>query len=275
MAWYAIGDIQGCYLQLTELLKKIDYKPGLDQLWLCGDLVNRGPQSADVLRWAQDQGPTLKTVLGNHDLHLLSIAYGVRSPGPRDTVIDVIDAVDAAELLAWVQQQPLILHDQTNTTAMVHAGLVPPWNINQAKLLANEVSAVITSDQLEPFLNKMYGDRPKRWSKRLRGWKRLRFITNVFTRLRFCSRGGKLLLEAKGRPGATNKRMLPWFLHPKRKSMDTRIIFGHWSTLGIQKQANTISLDSGCLWGGRLTAVRLDSASPIFYSVSCPTGQTP
>ena len=275
MAWYGIGDIQGCYQQLTALLSKIGYKAGIDQLWLCGDLVNRGPRSADVLRWAQDQGDLVQPVLGNHDLHVLAIAYGIRVPGPRDTVADILEASDADQLITWLRRQPLMVCDPASRSAMVHAGLVPQWSSKLAQELAEEVHTVLRSDRPETLLANMYGDRPKKWRPSLRGAKRLRFIVNVFTRLRYCSRRGKLILYAKGRPETTSSRMIPWYLHPQRKSTDTRLIFGHWSTLGIQRQANTLSLDSGCLWGGRLTAVRLDSEQPIFYSVPCPGARSP
>ena len=259
MATYAIGDIQGCFQPLQALLQQIDFDPQHDTLWFTGDLVNRGPQSLETLRYIKDLGSAAITVLGNHDLHLLAVSEGhERFQHDSDTLNPILQAPDRDELLHWLRQQPLLHHDEQLQISMIHAGLPPQWDLQQARAVANEVENALRSDDYLDFLNHMYGNLPDIWRDDLQGHERLRFIVNCFTRLRFCSTQGKLALSAKGAPGTQPKGLLPWFQIDARASRDATIIFGHWSTLGLHLQDNVMSLDTGCLWGGELTALRLE-----------------
>jgi bis(5'-nucleosyl)-tetraphosphatase (symmetrical) len=259
MAVYAIGDVQGCYDELIKMLDRVKFDPAKDQIWLAGDLVNRGPKSLEVLRLAKQLGNSCVSVLGNHDLHLLANAAGVvEFHHHMDTIKQVLDAPDCNELMHWLLQQPLFYHDAELKFSMVHAGLPPEWGIDEALLRAAEVEAVLKSDDWQQFFEHMYGNKPKRWSADLTGWDRLRFITNCFTRLRYCHEDGRLALKFKGAPEDKPMNQRPWFEMPNRSSVDDRIIFGHWSTLGIGQYGNVFSLDSGAVWGDTLTAVRID-----------------
>lgn len=276
MAVYAIGDIQGCHDELLALLASIDFDSQRDHLWLVGDLVNRGPKSLEVLRFVRSLGERAVCVLGNHDLHLLAIAAGNhRKRKNLDTLAAIFDAPDREELLDWLRHRPLLHHDPELGFAMLHAGLPPQWDIHQAITLAAEVEAVLRSDAHTGFFHEMYGNKPQAWSDQLRGMDRLRFITNCFTRLRYCDTDGNLSLSDKGPPGSQQAGSLPWFDVPGRRSQDTRILFGHWSTLGYVARNNVWALDTGCLWGGMLTAVRLDSTEPTPYSYNCRGQQDP
>ncbi len=257
MAVYAIGDVQGCYDELRRLLDRLHFDPADDQLWLAGDLVNRGPQSLEVLRFAQSLGKRAKTVLGNHDLHLLAMAYGVRKPKANDTARAVLDAPDAADLIHWLQRRPLLHHSKKRQWTMVHAGIPPQWSLKDATARAKELQKVLDSDRAEAFFQGMYGNGPERWSDKLKGQDRLRYIVNAFTRMRYCRTDGSLEFSANMSPHYAPGELTPWFYMPERKTRKHRIVFGHWSTAGYLDDANVIALDTGCVWGGELTAIRL------------------
>ncbi|MGE0484725.1 MAG: symmetrical bis(5'-nucleosyl)-tetraphosphatase [Gammaproteobacteria bacterium] len=271
MATYAIGDIQGCAREFDALLRAIRFAPGRDRLWLTGDLVNRGPASLDVLRRVRALGDAAITVLGNHDLHLLAIAR-VRGHKPRrrDTLDEVLAAADRDELLNWLRCRPLLHHDAALGCAMVHAGLPPQWSLAESLACAAEVEAALQDDAgLVDFLEHMYGDTPARWEPTLGGRRRLRFITNCLTRMRYCHADGTLDLAAKGAPGSQAADLLPWYALPQRRTRDTTIVFGHWSTLRLDgatcRAWNVHPLDTGAVWGDRLTALRLEDG--VLFSV--------
>jgi bis(5'-nucleosyl)-tetraphosphatase (symmetrical) len=260
MAVYAIGDVQGCYDELIKMLDQIHFDPASDQIWLAGDLVNRGPKSLEVLRLAKSLGDNCISVLGNHDLHLLANAAGVvEYQHHMDTIQPVLDAPDSDELMHWLRHQPLFHHDVSLSFSMVHAGLPPEWTIAEACERAEEVHAVLQSDNWRDFFANMYGNKPKRWSPELQGWDRLRFIVNCFTRLRYFHEDGRLALKYKGAPEDKPLHQKPWFEIAGRASQDDKIVFGHWSTLGVGQYGNVFSLDSGAVWGETLTAVRIDA----------------
>jgi bis(5'-nucleosyl)-tetraphosphatase (symmetrical) len=268
MAVYAIGDLQGCLDPLRALLDTVGFEPSVDTLWFAGDLVNRGPQSLEVLRFVRAL-PNVVTVLGNHDLHLLAVASGQAPLKKLDTFDALLGADDRDELLAWLRGQPLLHHDATLGYALVHAGLLPQWDLATAIRLAKEAGAFIARSDRNELFTHMYGDTPDHWRDELAGWARLRVIINAFTRLRFCDAEGRMDLRPKGRPGTQAVHLFPWFQVPGRHSRDARIVFGHWSTLGVWNSDDVIGLDSGCLWGGRLTCVRLDVAAPVFHDTPC------
>ncbi len=274
MAVYAVGDIQGCFDELVKLLDLINFNPEVDQVWLAGDLVNRGPKSAEVLRLAMAHPKSIKVVLGNHDLHLLANASGVvQHHHKMDTMESVLDAYDCQELINWLRHQPLFYYDAALNFSMVHAGLPPDWTITEACEKAKEVEAVLQSDNWQSFFNHMYGNQPKRWSDELVGWDRLRYITNCFTRLRYCHEDGGLALKFKGSPTDKPTKQTAWFEMPDRLTKKDRIVFGHWSTLGTGRYGNVFSLDSGAVWGEQLTAVRLDETPHEWFVVDAdPAG---
>ena len=263
MTTYAIGDVQGCYEELLLLLDEIDFDPQSDQLWFTGDLVNRGPQSLEVLRYVKRLGDSAITVLGNHDLHLLAVAFNNAQLRSRDTLDDILAAPDREELLDWLRSRPLIHSDGNNGFVLLHAGLPPQWDIDQARERAGEVETAIRADDAARFFDNMYGNEPHRWSDALTGDKRLRFITNAFTRLRYCDADGNFCLDAKGPPGTQPDPCLPWFTIATRKTRNEKIIFGHWASLyrgniSNFKKDNVYPLDTACVWGGALTALRLE-----------------
>jgi bis(5'-nucleosyl)-tetraphosphatase (symmetrical) len=268
MSLYAIGDVQGCYDELRALLQEVGFRADRDRLWFTGDLVNRGPKSAEVLRFVSGLGERAVTVLGNHDLHLLAVAEQAVSYKKFDTFRDVLDAPDAPELLGWLKAQPLLHHDAAQQATLIHAGLVPQWDIAQARRFAEEVHAALRGPFAGEFFRHMYGNHPDQWRETLAGWDRLRFITNTFTRLRFCDAEGRQDLQSKGGLGSQAAGFMPWFDVAGRASRGQRVLFGHWAALGAGVHGDVISLDSGCAWGGSLTAVRVDAA-PRFTSVSC------
>lgn len=268
MAVYAIGDVQGCAESLYALLDTIGFDQANDELWFTGDLVNRGPHSAEVLRFVMGLGDGAHTVLGNHDLHLLALAAGRGRRHQEDTLQDVLQAGDRTELLGWLRERPLLHHDAGLRFTLVHAGLLPQWDLATARLLAREAEEVIRSSAQNDFFAQMYGDLPDRWDAALHGWDRLRLVVNAFTRLRYCDADGRIALRFKGAPGTQPEDLFPWYEAPNRASRDLRIVFGHWSTLGLWQGAGVIGLDSGCLWGGTLSAMRLDGSGEIF-SVPC------
>lgn len=266
MATYAIGDIQGCHDSLQRLLTACAFDPARDRLWLVGDLVNRGPQSLATLRFVKSLGPAAITVLGNHDLYLLMVAEGgAKLRGKDDTLQDILDAPDRDELLDWVRHLPLC-HVE-NDTCLVHAGLLPGWTIERARELAHEVEAALQGSDFRKFILNLWGSDPAAWDDGLKGWARLRVIVNAMTRMRFCSPKGVMDFKAKGKVGNAPAGYLPWFDLPKRKSAESLLVTGHWSALGLRITQNLLSLDSGCLWGGHLTAVRLEDRR--VFQVDC------
>jgi len=268
MATYAVGDIQGCFDDLLRLLSAVSFDPKKDTLWCAGDLVNRGPQSLETLRFVKNLGDSAKVVLGNHDLHLLAISMGNHKHASEDSLDDVLNAPDSHELLHWLRHQPLLHEDKALNWCMIHAGLPPQWTLTQAKHYAQEVERVLQGDEHPHFFANMYGNKPNLWHDSLTGMARLRFITNCFTRLRYCADNGALKLKEKQAPSPERNDIIPWFDMPDRQSEAHPIIFGHWSTLGYHQHRNTICLDSGCLWGGTLTLIEL--CQPIrTVSVAC------
>jgi bis(5'-nucleosyl)-tetraphosphatase (symmetrical) len=274
VARYAIGDIQGCCDELRALLKRLDYSADRDELWFVGDLVNRGPQSLETLRFVRALGASATVVLGNHDLHLLALAYGSkRKSKDGDTLDEILDAPDRDQLLEWLSGRPLAVFDEPRGDFLVHAGLVPDWTPRVAAKLAREVEAVLRDDARTLF-DSMYGNKPDRWSDALRGMDRLRFVINAFTRMRYCRADGTIDLKAKGMPGEQPEDLVPWFDAPDRRSADVRVVCGHWSTLGYRRRPDLLALDTGCIWGGALTAVNLDADEPP-VQLACQSHQVP
>jgi bis(5'-nucleosyl)-tetraphosphatase (symmetrical) len=271
MTAYAIGDVQGCFDELRLLLDKIAFDSNRDRLYFVGDIVNRGPQSLQTLRFIKALGDAAVTVLGNHDLHLLAVASGASKTKHKDTFGDILGADDRDELLHWLRFRPLF--HATGEFYLIHAGLPPQWEIDAAAAYAHEVETVLQNGADAGFFQQMYGDSPAIWSDDLQGWARLRFITNCFTRLRFCDQAGRLDMREKGSPGSQPQGLLPWFKVPGRRSAGAKIIFGHWSTLGFHVENNSYCLDTGCLWGGELTALQMDGSGGRFSVGSLLAGQ--
>ena len=262
MATYAIGDVQGCFDELQRLLEKTGFEKKQDRLWFVGDLVNRGLKSLEVLRFVRELGTRAITVLGNHDLHLVTAHEGIERRREGDTIDDVLRAPDAKELVAWLRTRPM-MHVEGDY-AMVHAGLLPQWTIEKASKLAREVEAALAARDYLDFLRNMYGSTPDEWSDSLTGWDRLRVIVNAMTRMRFCTRDGKMDFKAKGKkppPG-----YVPWF--EARPKDEKSLVSGHWSALGLKLGERFAMLDSGCVWGGPLTALRLEDRA--VYQIPCP-----
>jgi bis(5'-nucleosyl)-tetraphosphatase (symmetrical) len=265
MATYAIGDLQGCYAPLQRLLKKCDFDSSADTLWFVGDLVNRGPDSLDVLRFVKSLGERTVVVLGNHDLHLLTVAAGFVKPHRSDTLDEILNAPDCEELLAWLRHRPILHRDLGYT--MIHAGLLPSWTIHQAQALAIEVESALRGPHHLEFLANLYGNQPNRWRDDLMGWDRLRIIVNAFTRLRICTPDGELEYSHKGEIADIPAGYLPWSDAPGRRSANETIICGHWSAQGLRLESNLLALDTGCLWGQCLSAVRLEDRG--LFQVAC------
>lgn len=265
MSTYAIGDVQGCYDELRRLLDAFAFDAGRDRLWFVGDLVNRGPQSLETLRFIRSLGSAATVVLGNHDLHLIVTAAGHGRPHAEDTLASVLAAPDRDELLDWLRCRPL-LHVEGGHV-LVHAGLLPGWSVGFAAVLAGEVHRALVADDHAAFLADMWGNQPDAWRDDLRGWDRLRVIVNAMTRLRFCTPAGRMELGRKGPPGSAPPGTLPWFAAPGRASATHTVIFGHWSALGLHLEPNLAGLDTGCLWGGSLTALRLEDRH--LFQVPC------
>lgn len=271
MTVYAIGDVQGCHSELCELLSLIGFSPPNDRLWLTGDLVNRGPDSLGVLREVMALGEAAVTVLGNHDLHLLMVAARHRKADRDDTLGPILDAPDRADLLDWLQHRPMAV--AADDMLMVHAGLLPQWSTVQVLGLAREVEAVLASDGAEPFLRVLYGDEPHTWRDDLAGNDRLRAIVNALTRLRFCTADGRMEFREKRGARHAPPGFAPWFSQPERRTGSTLVICGHWSTLDLMLAPNVLMLDSGCLWGGALTGIRLPDRR--VYQVPSRSAVTP
>jgi bis(5'-nucleosyl)-tetraphosphatase (symmetrical) len=256
MSHYVVGDIQGCHDEFRQLLDLIDFNQARDRLWLVGDLVNRGPDSLGVLRTVKALGAAAVTVLGNHDFHLLTVAGGHRKAHRHDTLGPILDAADRDELLTWLRTRPLVVRD--GDLLLVHAGLLPSWTASTANMLAREVEAVLASERHDDFLRHLYGDQPARWDDALTGYDRLRVIVNACTRLRYCSADDSMDLAEKRGPAHAPAGFAPWFAHSERKSAAVTVLCGHWSTVDLMLAPRVAMLDSGCLWGGSLTALRLD-----------------
>ncbi|HEY5994983.1 MAG TPA: symmetrical bis(5'-nucleosyl)-tetraphosphatase [Gallionellaceae bacterium] len=265
MATYAVGDIQGCGAEFRQLLEQMHFDPEQDKLWLVGDLVNRGPDSLQVLRYIKSLGDRAITVLGNHDLHLLAVAEGAAELHHTDTLDEVLQAPDRDELLGWLRRQRL-LHAE-GEYVLVHAGLLPQWSVKQAATLASEVESALRGADYATFLHRMYGNAPHTWDDELSGYKRLRVIVNAFTRMRICTPQGEMEFRFKGELENIPEGYLPWFEVSKRRSRDATVIFGHWSALGLKLEQNVIALDTGCLWGGPMSAIRLEDRK--LFQVAC------
>ncbi len=265
MATYAVGDIQGCFASLQALLEKCSFSPEFDHLWLVGDLVNRGPRSLDTLRFVKSLGDRAVTVLGNHDLSLLMAAEGFGKRHRSDTIDDILAAPDRDELLHWLRHQRL-MHVQGDY-AMVHAGLLPAWSVAEARALAGEVEQALQAANYREFLANMWGSEPGGWDPGLTGWPRLRVIVNAMTRMRFCSPAGEMDFKAKGELSQAPAGYLPWFEVPGRCSAAAVLVTGHWSALGLRLEPNLLALDSGCLWGGKLSTLRLEDRA--LFQVDC------
>jgi len=263
MSTYAIGDVQGCYSELQNLLNEINFDERRDELWFTGDLVNKGPKSLQTLRFIKALGVNAKITLGNHDLHLLAVAKNIQPLLKKDTIQEILAADDVEELIDWLKSRPLLITDDDLNFTMVHAGLPPQWSLENAKEFAKECELILQSEKINKLLAEMYGDTPNIWVNSLQDYAKQRFIINCFTRIRFCNSDGMLDFDTKVAPGKQNTSLIPWYSLPNRKTKDNKIIFGHWSTVHIGneknfKQYNVYPIDTGCLWGGRLTAMRLE-----------------
>lgn len=272
MAIYAIGDIQGCFDELLRLLDTLSFNEHSDQLWFAGDLVNRGPKSLETLRFVKSLGPAAITVLGNHDMHLLAASCAEKAAHKKDTLSQVLEAPDKDELIDWLRHRPLF-HFNADF-CLVHAGLPPQWDFKKTQKMALLVEETLQSPDYRVFLKQMYGNKPNIWSANLKGPGKLRFIINCFTRMRFCDAAGRLDFTHNGPLGSQPKNLFPWFDVPNRRNADMRVIFGHWSTLGYYEGSNCYAIDTGCLWGGQLTALKL--SEPVQrISIDCPGAKKP
>lgn len=267
MAQYAVGDIQGCYDPLVRLLDRVQFDPAEDTLVCVGDLVNRGPKSLKTIRFLKSLGASCTAVLGNHDIHLLAMIYGVRTPKPNDTLHKILRASDLQELTVWLRSRPLLVRDKTNKTLVCHAGIYPWWNIQQALDRAAEVESIFSNEQqCIKLLKKIYSNSPSRWSEDLGQTRRARFIINAFTRMRFCSPRGHLNLSESGYSGVGRKNRVPWFEFYNPGLENYRVVFGHWSALGFLNKPQYLCLDSGFVWGRDMTMVKLPN-KPKFKKI--------
>jgi bis(5'-nucleosyl)-tetraphosphatase (symmetrical) len=267
MRLFAIGDIQGCAAAFDLLLRKIAFRPSRDRLWLVGDLVNRGPDSLGVVRRVMALGRSVTCVLGNHDLHLLATVAGRRELSPADTFHDILEAPDLDAIVEWLRRRPLLHYDFEAKRVLVHAGIPPAWTVGQARIEAREVEQLLRGRQWRYALKEMYGNGPAAWSPKLRGVERRRYTINALTRMRSCDRRGRIDLSYSGAPGTQPKGLIPWFDVPDRRATRAQIVFGHWAALGLLRRADVTALDTGCVWGNHLTAVRLDRpARPVKVS---------
>ena len=272
VAIYAIGDVQGCYEELCRLLEKIRFDQAADRLWFCGDLVNRGPDSLRTLKFVKSLGDSAVTVLGNHDLHLLALHHGVKKVRASGDLNKVLKSPERDELLAWLRSRPMLHYDEQHSALVVHAGIHPEWGLSKARKLAAEVETVLRGPDPAAFLAAMYGNTPSRWSNGLSGVRRLRFVTNVLTRMRYISPSLKLDFSANGNPrDKQSSTLVPWFEFPARLRPEVRILFGHWSTLPVGVYGRCFSLDGGCVWGGHLVALRVDFKAEDWFFVDSHT----
>jgi bis(5'-nucleosyl)-tetraphosphatase (symmetrical) len=275
LARYAIGDIQGCLEPFRALLAKLRFSPERDELWLVGDLVNRGPDSLGVLRHVRQLGAAARTVLGNHDLHLLALHHDPRrKPRGGDTLDEVLAAPDREPLLDWLIERPLVIDDAPHRDLLLHAGVVPEWSRGETIANARAAEQALRADP-PGFLARMYGNKPVRWKDAATAADRHRFTINVLTRLRFCRADGRIDLSMKDAPGKDQGPWQPWFAHANRQLTDRRIICGHWSTLGLVRRADLLALDTGCVWGGSLTAVNLDDPEAPAVQKRCNACRQP
>ena len=265
MALYLIGDLQGCYSSLSQLLQKLDFSPSRDTLYLLGDLVNRGPKSLEVLENLIKWGSSAQCVLGNHDLHLLAASTGARALRPDDTLDLILNSPPKTHLLDWLRHRPMAMHLSLpkNEILMIHAGVLPSWTLDQTLSYAKEVEMVLQSNQYADFFNHMYGNQPSRWSDDLTGYERLRLITNTLSRCRFANANDEIELKTKEGSGAAPAGFMPWFEIPGRQTANCLVAFGHWSTMGLVMRDNILALDTGCVWGGSLSAVEIYSDGTI------------
>lgn len=269
MAQYAIGDLQGCYDPLRRLLEKIAFDPDHDRLWITGDIVNRGPRSRKTLRFIKSLGEAVVPVLGNHDLHLIALANGIQVSGSHyESLRKILQKKDRDELIDWLRFQRLAYFDASLNTLMVHAGVPAVWSVKDTLRFAAEVESALRGDDYADFLAEMYGNKPASWSDDLRGHKRLRYIVNALTRMRMTDKSGKIDFTHTGPPEKASSELIPWFECEKPRWHGTRIVFGHWSALGLIVEDDIISIDTGCVWGRQLTAVRLNK-KPKVFSVKC------
>ncbi len=269
MTAYAVGDLQGCLDQLKCVLEQVRFNPARDQLWLVGDLVNRGPKSLETLRFLYSIRESVICVLGNHDLHLLAVANNIERLRKADTLREILEAPDCTELLDWLRRQKLLHYDEKRDVALVHAGIPPQWTLKKALKRAAEVEDALQDDARLPlFLDGMYGNEPAKWDKDLHGVTRLRVITNYLTRMRFCRADGTLDLKSKEGLDTAPPGFAPWFSYPERKTRGQKIVFGHWAALeGKCNEPGLFALDTGCVWGGAMTLLNIDSGARI--SCSC------
>lgn len=260
MSTYAIGDVQGCFDELQDLLKKINFNSAQDRLWFSGDLINRGPQSLEVLRFIYQLGAPHQIVLGNHDLHLLASWVHGKSISSKDTLQPILEAHDGEALCQWLRHRPILVEDTELGFMMVHAGVLPQWDITQIRKFAHEIEYTLRGDTYKDLLTNMYSNQDNHWDNNLSGLSRLRTLVNVFTRIRFCDDNGAMALTEKGELGTQSKNLQPWFASPTRKTRDQKIVFGHWAALEgkILGEHNVFSLDTGCVWGRSLRAMRLE-----------------
>ena len=270
MAIYAIGDVQGCCDELKSLIDVLRIDPQRDELLFVGDLVNRGPKSLQTLRLVRSLGSQATVVLGNHDLHLVALAFGNRARAQHQELVEVLQAPDGEELVHWLRHRPLAVYRPELNTLLVHAGVAPQWDPLLTIKLAREVEQVLRGPHCASYIRGLYGDEPARWSPALSGQDRLRFITNCLTRIRYCRADGSLDLVENGAPGTQAAGLIPWFDLPGRQTAAVRIVFGHWAALGLLQRDRLLGIDTGCVWGRKLTAVRLDGPAKI---VSVPRGQ--
>lgn len=271
MSTYVVGDVQGCLQAFLELVDQIGFKPGRDRLWLAGDLVNRGEDSIGMLRWCMAHDDSVVAILGNHDLHLLAVAEGFVPPHRKDTIGDILAAPDREVVLDWLRRRPMA--HKEDGWLMVHAGLLPEWTPGQALELARELEDVLRGPGFRAFLGDMYGNEPRRWDKRLRGQERLRLVANAMTRMRYLHADGSMDFQHKCAPAEAPEGLRPWFDMPGRRSRDIKVVFGHWSTLGLMLRPDAVALDTGCLWGGQLSALRLEDG--LLFQRPCHARRQP
>ena len=276
MADYAIGDVHACLDPLRRLLERLAFDPARDRLWFTGDLVGRGPQAAETLRFIRDLGGAAESVLGNHDIHCLAVAAGHGRLRRNDRLEPLLEAPDAGDLLHWLRQRPLLTEPARGLT-LVHAGIPPQWDLATARQCAREAENWLRGGSADTLFAHLYGNEPASWSAELSGWPRLRFIINALTRMRFCHADGRLDFGENGPPETAPEGLHPWYETPGRRlpPQETTVISGHWSRLGCRQGPGYVSLDTGCLWGGQLTAMRLDATPPTFTQLDCPTGLPP
>ncbi|MEX0429879.1 symmetrical bis(5'-nucleosyl)-tetraphosphatase [Spiribacter insolitus] len=276
MADYAIGDVHACLDPLRRLLERLQFDPVRDRLWFTGDLVGRGPQAAETLRFIRDLGEAAESVLGNHDLHCLAVAAGHGRRRRNDRLEPLLEAPDAVDLLDWLRHRPLLTEPERGL-ALVHAGIPPQWDLATARQCAREAENQLRGEASDTLFANLYGNEPASWSAELSGWPKLRFIINAFTRMRFCRADGRLDFSDNGPPEEAPDGLYPWYETPGRRlqAEETTVISGHWSRLGCRQGPGYAALDTGCLWGGQLTAMRIDSTAPVFTQLDCPATLQP